>query len=307
MKISNQRLIFVTGKGGVGKSALSAAVAWREAQKGRKVCLVELGSQSFYEPFFETRGIGYEPIEIVRDVHISLLTPEECLREYVVHYLKVPKLYDIFFQNRVMKAFINATPALAELSILGKVTSDIRNILRTDYDVVVVDCYSTGHALALFRAPKGIASTVRTGPVREQSQSIHDVLCDPVETHYVIATLPEEMPINESIELHNQLKDEFNADISVVCSRLYDPPLTEEQRQSVAESVRDPNMTDFLKFLDFKMKTQEMQLKKLRQVAPDFLGVPILDSHLKGQDHIEAIAKHLETPWDLTKSLNQKK
>src|SRR5271165_3200118 len=147
MNISGKRLVFVTGKGGVGKSVCAAALAWSEAKKGRKVCLVELGHQSFYESLFETRGIGYEPSEIVSDVHISLLNPDSCVKEYVVHFLKVPKLYDIFFQNKVMKAFMNAAPAVSELSILGKLTSEIRGVFASEYDVYIVDCYSTGHAL----------------------------------------------------------------------------------------------------------------------------------------------------------------
>src|ERR1039457_5609085 len=107
MDITSKRLIFITGKGGVGKSVTAAGLAFQEAQKGRRVCLVELGSQSFYETFFETRGIGYEPTEVLNGVHISLLTPEQSIREYVLHYLKIPKLYDLLFQNRVMKAFLN--------------------------------------------------------------------------------------------------------------------------------------------------------------------------------------------------------
>src|ERR1700722_12236379 len=151
MNLDGKRLVFVTGKGGVGKSVCAASIAWAEARKGRKVCLFELGNQSFYESFFQTRGIGYEPSEIVPDVHISLLTAESSLKEYILHFLKVQKLYDVFFQNKVMKAFLNATPALSELAILGKLTSEIRGIFKHEYDLFVVDCYSTGHALALFR------------------------------------------------------------------------------------------------------------------------------------------------------------
>ena len=102
MDLSSKKLIFVTGKGGVGKSIVAASIALKEARKGRRVCLMELGHQSFYESFFETRGIGYEPSEVIPQVHISLLSPEECLKEYALHYLKLPKLYDLLFQNKVI-------------------------------------------------------------------------------------------------------------------------------------------------------------------------------------------------------------
>jgi anion-transporting ArsA/GET3 family ATPase len=176
MDLSNKKIIFVTGKGGVGKSVCAAAIAWGQARLGRHVCLVELGGQSFYESFFQTRGISYEPSEVIRDVHISIFSPEMCLREYVLHFLKVPKLYDLFFQNKVMKAFISAAPAIAELSILGKLTADIRGIIKSEYDVFVVDCYSTGHALALLRAPRGLSDTFKSGPLFEQSKDIDEIL-----------------------------------------------------------------------------------------------------------------------------------
>lgn len=301
MNITSQRLIFVTGKGGVGKSACAAAVAWKEAQKGRKVCLVELGGQSFYEPYFETRGIGYDPMEVVPDIQIANFTADEALKEYVLHYLRVPKLYNIFFQNRVMKAFFSAAPAIAELAILGKLTSEIRDILPMGYDVFVVDCYSTGHALALFRAPRGVAQAIKAGPVHEQAQEMLQVLCNPDETYYYLVTIPEELPTNETIELQSQLKEEFSANTSVICTRLMFPPISDAAQDSLERAVEDKNMGDFIEFVKFKNETQRNQLAKLREIDPEFFGVPLVLNSKQGQEHMEEIATYLETPWDLRK------
>jgi anion-transporting ArsA/GET3 family ATPase len=302
MNFSSQKLIFVTGKGGVGKSACAAAIAWREARRGRKVCLVELGSQSFYEPFFETRGIVYDPIEVLADVHVALFNPEECIKEYVLHYLKVSKLYDLFFHNRVMRAFINAAPGLAEIAILGKLTSDIRGIIQSDYDLFVVDCFSTGHALALLRAPRGLAQTVRTGPIHTQSAEIDKVLQNPEHTQYVIVTLPEDMPVTESRDLYEKIATEFGAQAHVVCGKLLTPPLTEEERQRLASESNDVGLKRFVDYLKIKQALQRNQLSRIRQFSPQFFGVPWVLGTLKGQDAVEFIAKHLEQPWTLIDS-----
>jgi anion-transporting ArsA/GET3 family ATPase len=302
MDLSTRKIVFVTGKGGVGKSVCAASIAWSQARKGRRVCLVELGGQSFYESFFETRGISYEPSEVIPDVHIALYTPQDCLREYVLHYLKVPKLYDIFFQNKVMKAFMNAAPALAELSILGKLTSEIRGILKYDYDLYVVDCFSTGHAMALFRAPGGLSTTFKNGPLHDQAHDIAEVIRNPEHTHYVLVTLPEEMPVAETEEFHAVLKNEMNAQVSIVCNKLLDPPLTRPEQVELLKSVKDPNMHEFLEYVQFKEKIQDQQLERIAKMSAQFYGVPLILDSLSSQDCIASFASHLEKSWTSTNS-----
>lgn len=289
----NKRLIFVTGKGGVGKSVCAAAIAYSEARKGRKVCLFELGGESFYEPFFETRGIQYDPIEVMPDVHISLLTPDQCIREYALQFLKVPKLYDIFFQNKVMKAFLNAAPAVSEISILGKVTGEIREILKPEYDLFVVDCYSTGHALALFRAPEGLRGAFKSGPLADQSADILKVLKNPELTHYTIVTLPEEMPVAETEEFHEILKDEFNADISIICNKVLISPIDSTDEKELENQVHDQSLHEFLEYLEFKEEIQGAALQRLHKLTDRVKQVPLLTDVFKGQEFVEEFARHL--------------
>ncbi len=294
MNLTNQQLVFVTGKGGVGKSVAAASIAWSEARKGKRVCLVELGSQSFYESFFEIRGIAYDPSELVPDVHIALFTPEDCLKEYVLHYVKVKQLYEIFFQNKVMRAFLNAAPALAELSILGKLTGALRGIIKSDYDLFVVDCFSTGHALALFRAPFGLSTVFKSGPLYEQSRDISKILTDPQLTHYVLVTLAEEMPVVETGELISQMRSELKCEPTLICNKLLNPPLTLDQRNQLSLAENDVTMKKFLDYLAFKEKSQNMQLQAIKGFAHSFYGVPIILNATSGQDYVEQFAKGLE-------------
>jgi anion-transporting ArsA/GET3 family ATPase len=294
MNISEKRLVFVTGKGGVGKSVCAAALAWSEAQKGRKVCLVELGEQSFYESFFETRGIGYEPSEIVSGIHIALLNAENCSREYILHFLKVPKLYDLFFQNKVMKAFMNAAPAVSEFSILGKLTSEIRGVFKSEYDVYIVDCYSTGHALALFRAPAGMQALLHAGPLADQAKHMGQILRDKALVHYVLVALPEEMPVAETEELHANLKNEFNAGISLVCNKLLKAPLTSNEMSELQGTIKDANMNEFLEYVQFKTQTQEKQLNRLKKLEAEIFNVPLILNSSGGQDFIEKVSSYLD-------------
>lgn len=299
MDLSDKKLILVSGKGGVGKSSVAAALALKISRQGKRVLLAELGSQSFYESFFETRGIGYEPIEIAPDFHLALFTPEECLQEYVTHYVKLPKLYDLLFDNRVTRAFLNAAPALSEISLLGKITSDIRDVVPTGYDVMVVDCYSSGYAMALLRAPKAIAGAFRIGPIHDESESIFRAISNPKTTHYVLVTLAEEMPVQETLELKTQLKDEFNAETTVVCTRLFTPPLGLQDIEAVIPKIHEKNFHQFSEFLYARLKVQDQQLSRLSEIAPGFYGVPHFVNLYSGQQCLDEICKKLEAPWNL--------
>ncbi len=191
----------------MGKSTVAAGIAFRESQKGRKTLLVELGEESFYKPFFDLEKISYEPQEISPKLFIAIWDVEHCLREYALHFLRVERLYSIFFENRIMRTFMKAAPAVSELAIFGKVTSNYRHHgPPLPYDVVVIDAYATGHFLALLRAPKGLSEAVRSGPFGEQSASIMNALLNPDVTGYVIVTLAEMLPTVETAELWNNLK-----------------------------------------------------------------------------------------------------
>lgn len=309
MDISSKRIVFVTGKGGVGKSFTAATIAFREARKGRRVCLVELGSRSFYESYFETRGIGYEPVEIFQNLHVALLTPEDSIREYVTYYLKVSKLYDLIFQNKVARTFMNAVPGLNEMAILGKLTSDIRHVgPQSEYDLYVVDCYSTGHALALFRASKGISEIVKVGPVSEQTRAMSDILKTPTLVSYVLVTLAEEMPINETFELHKALKEEFGAESTIILNRLLQPPVSPDEIGDLIRNNKLPEgMGDFVKYLTFKIEKQKQAYKVLKdRMHEETLAIPLIfprgQSSMSTEDKLAVAADYLEKKWELTSS-----
>ncbi len=265
MGASQKQIILVTGKGGVGKSTVAAAIALRESSAGRKTLLVELGDESFFQPFFGLSGISYEPQQIAPKLYVAIWNVEHCLREYVLHFLKVESLYRIFFENRVMKTFINAAPAISELAILGKVTSNYRNHgPPLPYDVVVVDAYATGHFLALLRAPKGLSEAVRSGPFGEQSTAIMNALLNPEVTGYTIVTLPEMLPVMETEELHSQLKNEFGVDAEIVCNRVLETSQKEEDL--IRLSGQTKILRPFMSYLAYILHRQKESLERVSKI-----------------------------------------
>lgn len=165
--------------------------------------MCEVNAQERVAPLLGALPSGGEPHEAVPGVFTVNVTPRDAMREYGIMVLKFRSIYDAVFENRLVRYFLRAIPSLAELVVLGKILHEVRleDHGRPVWDLVVLDAPATGHALQLLRVPATLLDTVPPGPLRRDAQWMQDLLVDPLTTSLSIVTLPEEMPVNEAIEL----------------------------------------------------------------------------------------------------------
>lgn len=252
-----EEIHFVTGKGGTGKSVLAAGLALREARRGRKTLLVELGERSFYKDFFSLPAVDYHPTPFLEHLDVARWNGMDCLREYATSLVKVERLTKIFFENAVSRSLIEVAPALTELAILGKITSGPRKYgPAVPHEVIVVDAYATGHFLALLQAPSGMASAIRFGPMGEQSRSIDAAIRDPKLCKTHVACLPEEMPVQETEELVAALRKDFSLDPDIFLNKMLAVP-------AAAAGVDHP-FARFLVGTDERQKAMRARLDRLK-------------------------------------------
>lgn len=219
----------VTGKGGVGKSTVAAALALKLSKSKGKTLLVELGDRGFYSHAWG-RSFYYEAAEVGAQLWVARWSGEESLREYIGHLIRIQRLVDLIFENKIMGTLVRAAPALNELSILGKLTSGIRKVGPVfDYENVVVDAYATGHFKALINAPKGMSEAIPKGPMGDQSRAITEILKDSNRVKMYVVALPEELPVNESIELADYLESEFGQTPQFFLNKCLNPGVSAEQ------------------------------------------------------------------------------
>jgi anion-transporting ArsA/GET3 family ATPase len=233
----DRKLLFVTGKGGVGKSTVAAALALLAAEQGKKTLVCEFDAKGNLADFFETGPTAFQPREIQPGLFAMSMDTEESLKEYLTLQLKLPRMARIGPLARIFEFVATAAPGVKEILTVGKVTWEV---LQRHYDLVVVDASPTGHIVGQLEAPRAINDLVSVGMIRQQTEWLIEILQDPVKTGIVIVCTPEEMPVNETIELSGRIEDETKVDLAAIVVNRVLPELFGRGEEEVFERLREP-------------------------------------------------------------------
>src|SRR3954454_15700228 len=199
----DKRLVFVTGKGGVGKTTVAASLAQVAARRGKRVIVCEVAAE-------ET---GHDEVEVAPGIHSIAVDPEQAMREYLSDQVG-GALSKVMTSSRVFTYLAAAAPGLRELLMIGKVWDlaqlDQRRTGDTPYDLVILDAPATGHALGMLRTPRTFRDVARVGPISRQAGRIDTFLTNAELTGIVAVAAPEEMPVNETIDFIAALHEEMS-------------------------------------------------------------------------------------------------
>jgi anion-transporting ArsA/GET3 family ATPase len=218
----------VTGKGGVGKTTVAAALGLVAARAGKRTIVAEVARRGDVASAFDREGAEpFEEIELAPGLfHISI-DPQDALEEYLRDQLPRGPVAELLARSRVFGLLAAATPGMRELLTVGKLWELAQLERRTPgadaYDLVVVDAPATGHGVAVLTAPRTFAAAAGTGPVARQGRKIDATLSDPEQTAVIAVARAEEMAVSETGELRTALREGMGLEVERVIANALDP------------------------------------------------------------------------------------
>lgn len=198
-------LQLVTGKGGVGKSTLTAALALAWAERGRRPLVVELGRRASIEGVLGLSAgtVGWAPARVAKGVHAINVEGGRAVLEVLARWVRVRRLAERALRSEVMQAFVEAAPAVNEVAILERVLE----LLEEGWDPVLVDADASGHALMFLGLPRLLEELGAAGPIAALSRRTRALLADERRAALHIVTLPGALPVQETLELDARLRE----------------------------------------------------------------------------------------------------
>jgi anion-transporting ArsA/GET3 family ATPase len=258
----------VTGKGGVGKTTVAAALGLVAARRGQRTIVAEVARRDDVSRALGGEGIQEE--ELAPGLHHLSIDPERAMELYLTDQLP-SALAELLSSSRTFTYMAAATPGMRELLTVGKVwelaQEDRRAPGARPYDLVVLDAPATGHGVAILSAPRTFARTARVGRIARQGRTIDAMVTDPDRTGVIAVARPEEMPVTETLSLQDALRDEVGLDVGLVVANAVLP-----QRFSAAEAVAleaapDGPEVRAARHAGARARAQRTQLRRLRRGA----------------------------------------
>jgi anion-transporting ArsA/GET3 family ATPase len=228
------KLVFVTGKGGTGKTTVASALALFAASRGKRVLICEVDAKGDVAGFYEAPPTGFNEKEILPGLFAMTMDTEASLREYLKLQLRIPVVGRIGPLAKAFDFVATAAPGVREILTVGKLCYEVR---ERNYDLVVVDAPASGHIVGQLAAPQAINNLVKVGLIRSQTDWMLEILSDPRTTGLVAVCTPEEMPVNETIDLAGRIRDETTVQLSAVVVNRVLPELFGRQEEEVFDAL----------------------------------------------------------------------
>ncbi len=227
-ELLDHRLLFVTGKGGTGKTSLSAAIGLRCAAEGRRTVVVEIENHAPTLPSVLGVRSSYQPQFAAPNLAVCNLTWDHALEDWLALNLPIERVRHLVLSNRIVQTFLVATPGAQETVILSKIVA-----LLEGWDTVVVDLPASGHALSLLRVPAITIRMVRSGPIRTRALAILGRLRSN-DVAILLVAMPEDTIVSETLETAERFRREVPeiAIGAVILNRSSLPSFTDSERSS---------------------------------------------------------------------------
>src|SRR5919198_2054459 len=304
-ELLDKRVVFVTGKGGVGRSTVAAALGLVSAGRGHRTILVEVAAQEQLSRAFQREGVGPRETELSPGLWAITVDPHDALREWLGRQLPGAAAR-LLGGASAFQYFVAAAPGARELITMGKIW-DLAQLERwtkglSAYERVIVDAPASGHGLGMLRTPRTYGDIARVGPIRRQADKIWDFISDPARTGYLAVALPEEMPVTETVEFEAKLAEQIGVALdAIVVNAVYPQRFSGADAKRLEQTAGDGTDAATRAALAAALsehrraKAQQAQLRRLRRDArAPVLTLPFLFEPQIDLEGMRRLAQELE-------------
>lgn len=279
------RLVIVAGKGGVGKTTVSATLARAAARRGLSSLIIEVEGKSGLAAMYGEPRFSYDEVTLLEEeteqgraaVRARTLTPDEALLEYL-QQSGMSRISKRLVTSGALDMVSTAVPGIRDILVLGKVKQLER---AATADLLVLDAPAAGHAISFLQSAAGLADAVRLGPINTQARDVLELLGDPARCQVVLVTLPEETPVNELVETAYQLEDRVGISLGPVVVNGCYPELPgldvdpEAAAEAAGTSLRPGEAASLAEAASFRRERMALQREQVARLA-DALPLPQL-------------------------------
>lgn len=274
---------FVSGKGGVGKSVFSCALALHLRARGHRVLLAQVNAADSHSGLLNLPETPDDVTEVEPGLFVVNTRPDQAMREYALMTLKFEALYRATFENRLTKRFLRFIPSLAELTMLGKLwfhAEEKNSEHRPRFDKLIIDAPSTGHGLGFMRISQIVRDIVHVGPMYEKATEMAQTFEDPSRSILHVVTLPEEMPTNETIDFLRALQRTPATPVGTLVLNawprmLLDEPLRRCLPQTEPSAIEDPAAGAVLETLQRRAIRETLAAEQRHRLHTEIPDVPL--------------------------------
>jgi anion-transporting ArsA/GET3 family ATPase len=282
--------MIVAGKGGVGKTTVSAALARMAARAGLRTLVVDVEGTGALPALFGRETLGYEQVTLQAadassaEIVGRTITPDDALLEYFAdHGLR--RISKRMTATGTLDLVATAIPGIKDILVLGKVKQleqAAAGRLPGAVDFIVVDAPAAGHAVTFLASAGAMTDAINVGAIRTQAADVVSLITDPTRCQVLLVTLPEETPVNEAIETAFHLEDRAGVALApIVVNGIYSHlDLPADARSGAgAEGVHldDADLAALEAAAAFRRHRQELQDRQLARLAD---GLPLAQIHL---------------------------
>lgn len=298
-----RQIHFITGKGGVGKSLIACALARRFVDEGDRTLLVQVHAKDSHAALLGIDPVGDDVAPAGRNLWTVNLHPAQAMREYALMTLKLESLYQAVFENRLTRTFLRFVPSLNELTMMGKLWFHAEERLASGgffggsdqhrFDRIVVDCPSTGHALKLLSVSRVLSDTIRVGPMVEKTRQMAAVFGDAGRSAIHLVTMPEELPVNETLELFAALARDKTVHVGHLIVNQVMPRIFDERTEAALRRVPEGTDIDAVvaagKRRLGRERLEARELARLLQAGKPLIEVPMIPESPLRLTHVQRI------------------